>query len=393
MINQFEESSIKKIQDEIRNIGGKILKPTVSLCHKCHYHIPAYRYELNDSVYICKHCVTHKLSHHMIERSASFYHSIKKTNPDIGYDGRVLIEVTDRCNLECPHCYHLPDNKIKDKPREQIIDDIKKFPKSIHCVVLAGAEPTLRKDFIELAKDIKGLGFSVDVLTNGVKLSDNDFVQKLVSNGLSDVLFNVGLNHPEYIGNKTIRSKQEQGIRNAREYLQLGYISYTLVNKDELTYVLNEIVDKNRQPRQYRIRCGSEIGRNASSEPIFLSELYNDTISWANEQQAEVIRLDGDNNIYHQLIDLKKKGNDTSLPHNIRLIHWCDEMNIDMEELRSGPWNAFVPNDGITNFLHQIIRRDLWKNKGIDLPDVPPLRYQINNQQNQIPVNDWTMAL
>ena len=58
----------------------------------------------------------------------------------------------------------------------------------------------------------------------------------------------------------------------------------------------------------------------------------------------------------------------------VRLISWCDETNIDMEELRSGPWCNFVP-DGITNFLHQIIRRDVWKNKNIKLPDSPPTRY------------------
>jgi len=47
-----------------------------------------------------------------------------------------------------------------------------------------------------------------------------------------------------------------------------------------------------------------------------------------------------------------------------------------MEELCTGPWCDFVP-DGITNFLNQVIRRDVWKNKNIILPDSPPLRYQV----------------
>ncbi len=46
-----------------------------------------------------------------------------------------------------------------------------------------------------------------------------------------------------------------------------------------------------------------------------------------------------------------------------------------------GPWNDFVPHDKRTNFLHQIIRRDVWKNKGIALPDKTPGRYQLENQQ------------
>ena len=32
------------------------------------------------------------------------------------------MEVTDKCNLNCPHCYHKPDNKtVADKPMEQIL--------------------------------------------------------------------------------------------------------------------------------------------------------------------------------------------------------------------------------------------------------------------------------
>ena len=58
-----------------------------------------------------------------------------------------------------------------------------------------------------------------------------------------------------------------------------------------------------------------------------------------------------------------------------RLIQWCDETDIHMEELRTGPWCSFVP-DGLTNFLHQIIRRDIWKNQKLVLPDNPPIRYQ-----------------
>ena len=66
----------------------------------------------------------------------------------------------------------------------------------------------------------------------------------------------------------------------------------------------------------------------------------------------------------------------------VRLISWCDETNIDMEELRSGPWCNFVP-DGITNFLHQIIRRDVFKNQGLILPDSPPERYKFNRSPDK----------
>jgi hypothetical protein len=376
-LNQFKQNAIENICDEINIIGGTLMSPTTSLCHECHYHIPAYRYELKGSVYICKNCITHGLSHHMIERDATFYRTLEKTEHTLWhFDSYVLVEVTDRCNLECPHCYHLPDNKIKDRPREEIINLIKSFPKSLNTIVLAGAEPTLRKDFVELLQDLNELNVTIYILTNGIKLADEDFVNELIDKGFSEIYFCVGLNHPSYAGSNIIRRKQEHGIRNALTHFQIGYISYSLIDLTELDDVLTEITagfNKDSEiPELFRIRCGSEIGRNATADPVFLSDLYKAVVAWATQRGLVVRKHDADNNIYHQVIELDGK--------IIRLIHWCNETNIDLEELRSGPWNAFVPNDGITNFLHQIIRRDTWKNKGLILPDVPPIRYTADHQ-------------
>lgn len=368
-VNQFKESSIQKIKDEIENVGGTLLSPTVSLCHQCHYHIPAFRYTKDNKVYICKHCQIHGLSHHLIENDYDFYKSLYQNKESWNWNGQVLIEASDRCNLDCPHCYHLPDNKIKDVPLEQIVDRIKQWPEHVETVIFAGAEASLRKDFVELSNQISDLGYKVSVLTNGVRFADEEFTESLKD---SNMIVTFGLNHPNYINNETIRNKQVQGIQNALKHLSIGYIGYTLVAMDELDYVLNEIVTSGWTPSHFRIRCGSEIGRNATTDQIFVSDLYKAIEQWAKDNGKSFSReYDADNNIYHVVVKLENVF--------IRVIQWCDETNIDMEELRSGPWNDFVP-DGITNFLHQVIRRDIWKNKGITLPDTPPLRYVIGNQ-------------
>ena len=114
---------------------------------------------------------------------------------------------------------------------------------------------------------------------------------------------------------------------------------------------------------------GSEIGRNATTEVSTVSDLYKAVEQWCQIHEIPFNRIiEADNNIYHVMVEMGDKC--------LRLINWCDETNIDMEELRSGPWCNFVP-DGITNFLHQVIRRDIWKNKGIPLPDTPPQRYML----------------
>jgi hypothetical protein len=376
-IDQFRTNYQENILKEINKLGGRVLKPTISLCHQCHYHIPAYRYELNDSVYICKNCAIHGHSHHMIERSAEFYHSLIKDPFPIEmfyFDSYVLIEVTDRCNLECPHCYHLPDNKIKDIPIESIISRIKTYPKELTNIILAGAEASLRKDLNELVSEIEKLGLSTLILTNGVKFADEDFVISLRENGSAKCRVSFGLNHPDYLGNKIIRDKQVEGIKNVVKHLTVGYIGYTMTNMTtELDYILTEITnnDWNCHNHNYRIRCGSEIGRNSTKSQIFVSDLYNSVKNWAMIHNISFEDVCADNNIYHRQVLLGNKF--------IRLIHWCDETNIDLEELRTGPWNDFVP-DGITNFLHQIIRRDVWKNNKQLLPDLPPKRYHVGGQ-------------
>ncbi len=374
--NQFTETAIEKILTAIQSIGGKVLSPTVSLCRHCHYHVPAYRYELNNKIYICKHCIFHGIESQIIEGNAEFYHALETNhNTAWNFDKLILTEVTDRCNLECPHCYHLPDNKVKDVPLEDVITRIKNYPSSIECIILAGAESSLRKDIKELVKEITLLGKYPAILTNGVRFADADFVKDLASAN-TDVIVYIGLNHPSYIGNETIRNKQLQGIRNIHEFMPphtLSYVGYTMVDLTELDFILDEICHGGLNAETYRIRSGSEIGRNATDGHIFVSNVVSMVQDWANKNGKSFAIEEADNNIYHTVVNI-----DGTL---IRLIHWCDETNIDMEELKTGPYCDFVP-DGITNFLHQVIRRDIWKNKNIILPDSPPLRYRIGHQND-----------
>jgi organic radical activating enzyme len=366
----FNQTNIDRL---FSSIIGTQLDPTVSLCHQCHRHIPAWRYHKDNQVFIAKACPIHGVSHHMIESDYEFYANLYYTqdNPEFNFNGGVLIEGSDRCNLECPHCYHLPENDTRDPSIEELLDQIRAMPvgeDGVHRIILAGAESTLRKDFPELVTAIRNLHPTLDVsvMTNGIRYNDTEFAHKCVEAGLAGV--NIGLNHPSYIDHETVRRKQVSAIENMhRENVKIGYISYTMVDFNELDYILTEITSNPWTPKNFRIRNGAEIGRNASTEQPFVSNLYKRTEQWCKEHSKSFERVvEADNNIYHVMVKIESK--------IVRLISWCDETNIDMEELRSGPWCNFVP-DGITNFLHQIIRRDVFKNKSIALPDTPPQRY------------------
>jgi hypothetical protein len=147
-------------------------------------------------------------------------------------------------------------------------------------------------------------------------------------------------------------------------------------NFNELNDIMEEILYKGWTPTHFRIRYGSDIGRNTGQERLFLSDVFKGVKKWCqdNNKSFEVVEP-ADNNIYHIMVKVENK--------YIRLIQWCDEYDIDMESLKSGPWSNFTPGP-ITNFLNQIIRRNAWKNKGLPLLDSPPERYQIR----QIPITD-----
>jgi MoaA/NifB/PqqE/SkfB family radical SAM enzyme len=384
-LNQFTESVIDRLQSEISSIKGNMLLPTVSLCHHCHSHIPAWRYHKDGKVYIAKHCKLHGISHHMIESDYNFYSSLYYTqdNPQYNFNGGVLIEASDRCNLECPHCYHLPDNKIKDESISALLEQIKKLSLGVDQVsriILSGAEATLRSDFGQLVSAIKELNpdLSVTVMTNGIQFGNHEFVKEVKEAGLDGV--NIGLNHPEYIDHKVVRRKQISAIENMYvENIPISYISYTMISLDEVHDIMTEICSNYWRPKNFRIRYGSDIGRNPGQERIFVSDVYKSIESWCKQNNKSFERIiEADNNIYHVMA--KVENND------IRIIQWCDETDIDMEELRSGPWCNFVP-DGVTNFLHQIIRRDVWKNQGLVLPDSPPERYKFNRTPDKSPLD------
>ena len=382
-LNQFTKDAIELIHTEISTVGGNLLLPTVSLCHQCHSHIPAWRYHKDNCVYIAKACKLHGVSHHMIESDYEFYSGLYYTqdNPKYNFNGGVLVEASDRCNLECPHCYHLPDNQIKDEAISVLLESIKQLPLGeVTRIILSGAEATLRPDFAELVTEIRKLNTSIDVtvMTNGIRFGDNNFVKEVKDCGLAGV--NIGLNHPEYIDHKVIRNKQVTAIENMyANNIPISYISYTMISLDEIHDIMTEICDNYWRPKNFRIRYGSDIGRNPGQRRIFVSDVYKAIEAWCKENNKSFERIiEADNNIYHVMAKVEGK--------DIRIIQWCDETDIDMEELRSGPWCNFVP-DGVTNFLHQIIRRDVWKNQGLLLPDRPPERYKFNLNPDDTPLD------
>jgi MoaA/NifB/PqqE/SkfB family radical SAM enzyme len=87
--------------------------------------------------------------------------------------GRLDIELTERCNNNCIHCYiNLPENDTHTKNREMGTDffkDVLTQAADLGCLTVrfTGGEPLLREDFAELYVFARRLGMMVVLFTNG----------------------------------------------------------------------------------------------------------------------------------------------------------------------------------------------------------------------------------
>lgn len=335
---------------------------TVSLCSKCYRHVPAVVYEQAELIWISKLCPEHGIETALVEKDPEFYYSLEH-NLDYTFFNQVLIEITDKCQLECPHCYHLPDNKSQDKPLELLKSQTDLLPVDSQ-ICFAGAEPSLYKKLIPLIEHECTSGRkSPNILTNGVKFSNYNFAKECYNAGLKHIC--IGLNHYSYQG-ENVHKQQLEAIENLKSigYI-INYVGYTLETVEHLEDVLEEIdAITDDRVANFRIRCGSFIGRSGDQERSFLSSTYKKIKELNN---GNLIDLKTDDNPYHVMTKLSNGA-------SIRIIQWPDATNIDMEELATGPWCEFIEGP-ITNFVHQIICRDAFINNKLPQLDYCPEKY------------------
>ncbi len=86
------------------------------------------------------------------------------------------VEITDRCNLECRHCYM---RSVKNNAAEKISMEewhsffyqLKKYFGNKVYIQITGGEPLARQDIFLLLEELKRLGFNVGLATNGLLIN------------------------------------------------------------------------------------------------------------------------------------------------------------------------------------------------------------------------------
>jgi len=114
------------------------------------------------------------------------------------------LEVTDRCNIYCRGCYRM-NGKAGHKTLKQIKEEIDILQSQRNCdnISIAGGEPLLHPDILDVVAYINERGMKPMVLTNGVLLVENkSLIQDLKKAGAIGFTFHVDSeqNRPHYKG-------------------------------------------------------------------------------------------------------------------------------------------------------------------------------------------------
>jgi uncharacterized radical SAM superfamily Fe-S cluster-containing enzyme len=195
---------------------ASILAYTESVCPVCLQAVPARRILAGDDIYLWKRCPEHGEFKTIAWRGFESYRrweargSRAATPPvaetplrhgcphDCGLcpDHRqhsccVLLEVTQRCNLNCPVCFADASRDGDDPSLAEIdgwLDRLREHGSPVN-IQLSGGEPTVRDDLPAIVRRVRARGFDfVQVNTNGLRLAkEAGYAQSLAEAGLDCV--------------------------------------------------------------------------------------------------------------------------------------------------------------------------------------------------------------
>lgn len=146
----------------------------------------------------------------------------------LDYPGKVACTVfLQGCNFRCPFCHNsslLGQPEQDPIPVEELMAFLKKRQGLLDGVCVTGGEPTLYKYLQELLQQIKDLGFSVKLDTNGYR---PDILKSLVNQGLVDYVAMDIKNCPACYGETAgISAPELTKIEESMVFLMEGSLDY-----------------------------------------------------------------------------------------------------------------------------------------------------------------------
>jgi len=126
------------------------------------------------------------------EQSNTDFLKLPKNNPfEPPYLKFLMINITERCNLRCKHCY-ITDKHQQDLPLDKLKELIQEFyAMQGSKLILTGGEPFLYEKFAELLEFLKGVPLKKVLLTNGTLITEKQDLLDLIEQNHCEVFVSI----------------------------------------------------------------------------------------------------------------------------------------------------------------------------------------------------------
>lgn len=190
------------------------------------------------------------------------------------------IEITNRCNLHCQHCYMSSigpqgEDDISTKEWKDFFDQVKNDFGTKVSIQLTGGEPLVREGIFEILEYLNNLGFKTTLATNGLLINeDNIKLLKKYLVAMSVSLDGFGENHNK-LRNSLVYQKTLENIKLAVKSNFNSLVIKTTVFKDNLNE-LNEFYRfiSDLGIKKWHLFAMEPIGRGWENQRILSIEQY-----------------------------------------------------------------------------------------------------------------------
>ncbi len=198
----------------------------------------------------------------------------------------VSIQTTYKCQMSCANCY-LGDMLNNDKYSDVDPDKLRKAltGKDRLDVRFIGAEPTMNPNLCELIKIARKAGHRPSLLTNGLKLRKESYVQELKSAGVNmlGISMNGGLDDDMYqlMDNGKYAKQKGIALENCFKYKIMPHINLIMIpeNVHVIKPLVNYIEDLRvkykftKYPVMLRVKSVGQVGTYMKTHTYNLPEM------------------------------------------------------------------------------------------------------------------------
>lgn len=172
------------------NPGFRLIRETGGRCSTCLAEVPARVVRDANEARLEKLCMQHGVTRQLLSKSPDSWERLDKyyfsVNSESYPQRDYIVRMTEECNLDCPIC--LARANTADTPDL----DLSKLKELLSerrglKVDLMAAEPTLREDLEEWIRTVKASGSIAALHTNGLKLANREYAEKIKAAGVDEV--------------------------------------------------------------------------------------------------------------------------------------------------------------------------------------------------------------